>query len=646
MIQGTKSFAIAILMLIASHTIQAQLCQGSLGDPIVNITFGAGNNPGPPLTAAATGYQYISSDCPNDGSYTVRNTSNGCFYNSWHTLTADHTGDPNGYFMLINASLAPSAFYVDTVKDLCSNTTYEFAAWVLNIMLPSSCNGVGIQPNLTFTISKKDGTILQTYNTNDIPSQSSPTWKQFGFFFSTPVGVSDIVLRIFNNALGGCGNDLAMDDITFRPCGPQVSGSIVGSNNNTEHICYGTAKTVTFNSSLPPSFAYYALQWQSSPHNGVWTDIPGATSSMLVQNFANNLSAATYDYRVTAAEPNNIASTKCRVASTILFVEIDPLPAKSATNNGPACQNGLLTFSAAGGTQYSWSGGNNFSATGPVVSINNIQPADAGKYYVQVTDSYGCTLLDSTIAAVNPTPVATKNFDAITICTGNSTPLITSGGGTYSWTPINGLSATDIADPIAAPVITTLYTVTVANQFACFDTAQILVTVNEAPTANAGPDRTIMAGTAIQLMATASGGAVSYLWSPAEYISDPTVLQPTVTPQQDIRYMLTVSSSNGCGVATATTNVFVFKAINIPKAFTPNNDGLNDGWKIPALNAFPNFKLAVYNRFGQIIFQNQKINQPWDGTFKGQPAAAGTYVYEIDLKQAPGIIKGSFLLIR
>src|ERR1700712_4418748 len=106
------------LFSLTSFGAMAQLCQGSLGDPIVNITFGAGSNPGAPLAAAATGYQYISSDCPNDGFYTVRSSTNACFDNSWYNINSDHTGDPNGYFMLVNASIQPSAFYVQTVNGL------------------------------------------------------------------------------------------------------------------------------------------------------------------------------------------------------------------------------------------------------------------------------------------------------------------------------------------------------------------------------------------------------------------------------------------------------------------------------------------------------------------------------------------------
>ena len=106
---------------------KAQLCNASLGDPVVNITFGAGNNPGPAVAAATTNYQYVTNACPVNGDYTLLNKGVECNY-GWHVLQGDHTGNANGYFMLIDASFEPGDFYLDTVKNLCANTTYEFAA--------------------------------------------------------------------------------------------------------------------------------------------------------------------------------------------------------------------------------------------------------------------------------------------------------------------------------------------------------------------------------------------------------------------------------------------------------------------------------------------------------------------------------------
>ena len=203
-----------LITLIFCCGAQAQLCTGSLGDPVVNITFGTGYNPGPPLSAATTNYQYVTDACPVNGFYTLLNKGVECNY-GWHVLQSDHTGNANGYFMLVDASFEPSVFYLDTVKDLCANTTYEFAAWMLNMKYVLQ----GTRPNITFSIETISGQILQTYNSGYIPVEQTIVWKQYGFYFTTPVNVSGIVLRMTNNAPGGDGNDFALHDITFLPCG-------------------------------------------------------------------------------------------------------------------------------------------------------------------------------------------------------------------------------------------------------------------------------------------------------------------------------------------------------------------------------------------------------------------------------------------
>jgi gliding motility-associated-like protein len=632
--------------LLTSFNLTAQLCQGSLGDPIVNITFGSGANPGNSLSAATTAYQYFSNDCPGDGFYTVRNSTSACFGDSWHSLTSDHTGNGNGYFMLVNSSYDPSAFYLDTVKGLCGNTTYEFAAWVLNMLKQSACGGMGIKPNLTFSIEKTDGTKLQSYNSGDIPSQPAPLWQQFGFFFTTPASVSDVVLRIFNNAIGGCGNDLALDDITFRACGPKITPSITSNPSTTAVVCQGNARSFTFTCNVSAGFNNPVFQWQQNSNNGTWTDIAGATTTNLTKNFAAYAAAGNYNFRMTASEYGNSNSLQCRVVADPLTIQVVTNPVSNTTNSGPTCKNTQLLLTATDGTQYAWTGVNNFSATGSPVSINSIQQNQAGKYFVLVTNSNGCTLLDSTVVKVNPLPTAVVNFSSATICTGDNVQLKSSGGVSYAWIPASALSSDTIADPVASPIITTLYVVTVINQFACVDTASVLVTVNEKPTANAGPDKTIIKGRSILLQGTATGQSLEYSWLPPVYIDNAQLLQPLVNPPADMNYVLTVTSSNGCGTATDLMHVFVFNDIFIPKAFSPNGDGLNDTWKIPALAAFPAFELSVFNRFGQVVFQNKNTNIPWDGRHKGIPLPAGVYVYAIDLKQFPGILKGSVLIIR
>ena len=86
--------------------------------------------------------------------------------------------------------------------------------------------------------------------------------------------------------------------------------------------------------------------------------------------------------------------------------------------------------------------------------------------------------------------------------------------------------------------------------------------------------------------------------------------------------------------------------IFIPNAFTPNNDGLNDSWNIPGLWAFPLAEVSVYNRYGQLVFNNKGYTKQWDGRFKGLLQPLGTYTYSIDLKNGHKLISGTIMLIR
>ena len=641
------SILLSLCVWMSTQRLQAQLCQGSLGDPIVNKTFGSGSNPGAPLQAATTAYQYVSNDCPNDGFYTVRSNTNACFGSSWHSLNRDHTGDPNGYFMLVNASIQPSAFYLDTVKGLCGGTTFEFAAWVMNVLLPSACSPNPIQPNLTFTIEKTDGTVLQTYNTNNISSQSTPTWQQFGFFFTTPSNVSDIVLRIFNNSQGGCGNDLALDDITFRPCGPQLQPTLNGLPDTTASLCEGIARSFALDCTVSAGFNNPSFQWQQRLNGGAWTDIPGANNTSYTAVFPSNNPIGSYAYRLTAAEAGNLSSPQCRVVSKVLTIRVNANPVTATSSNSPVCEKDILQLNASGGENYQWTGPNSFTATTASVQLNNASPSQTGKYLVNVTNAAGCSHLDSVSIIVNPSPIATTSFPSVTICQGNNVQLTGTGAGTFQWSPATQLNSDQVPNPVAAPLDTITYSLIVTNQFSCKDTTEVTVNVMAKPTANAGPDQSIIKGTSIMLPATSSGQHLEYNWTPALFIDDPTILQPTVTPPRDTTYVLTVTSTDGCGTATDIVKVMVYKDIFVPTAFSPNNDGVNDTWSIPALAAYPAYNVSVFDRHGQLVFFLRNSLKPWNGKYKGVDLPVGTYVYMIDVKmKGQKLLKGTLTLFR
>ncbi len=642
----TRFIFVLLVSILSVPATFGQLCQGSLGDPLINITFGSGGNPGAPLAAAATGYQYVTNDCPNDGFYTVRNNSSSCFGNTWHSLTSDHTGNGNGYFMLVNASIQPSAFYVDTVRGLCGNSTYEFAAWIMNVILPSSCNGNTTQPNLTFTIERTNGMVLQTYNSGNIPPVNTPVWKQYGFFFTTPAAGADIVLRIVNNAPGGCGNDLALDDITFRPCGPQLSPTIAGQTSTTSQICTGTARAVTMNCAVSPGFTNPVFQWQQRFNGSAWGDIPAANMISYTVNFPAASAVGNYEFRLSVAEAGNLASPQCRISSSPISIVVNALPVAVVANNGPACVGGVVTLTASGGSQYVWTGPGGYSSAAPVATVQNIQPPQAGNYSVVVTNAAGCPASNSTSVAVNPSPMAAVAAAKISICFGDSAQLSASGGTSYEWFPATGLSNKLIANPKASPASTTNYLVVVSNALGCKDSASSEVEVFSRAIADAGPDKTIVGGGTATLTASISGAYQSFAWTPAASFSLPQTLQPVVSPTADAVYRLTVQSNNGCGTSFDEVAVKLYKGIYIPNAFTPNNDAINDRWNIPALDAYPDFELFVFNRYGEVVFKSSKTNQPWDGTFKSAPLPAGAYIYLIKLNVNNLQLKGTVMLIR
>ncbi|MFP9113528.1 T9SS type B sorting domain-containing protein [Flavobacterium sp. RHBU_3] len=426
-------------LLLAVFSGYAQLCSGSLGDPVVKLDFGTGTSShGPALGSSITSYTYSSADFPNDGSYTIEKTTNTP--NTWWTTT-DHTGN-GGYMMVVNASTSVTDyFYKNTVTGLCPNTTYEFSAWIMNL-LKSQDNST---PNITFTIEKTDGTILESYNTGNIPLASSALWKQFGFYFQTPDGIDTVVIRMRNNKVGAMpGNDIALDDIAFAPCGPTVTSQISDNSSTSAQVCEGQTVNYTLSGEIVTTGVYTnpAYQWQVSTDNGTtWTDISAATTTTYTISLST---AGVYMYRLSTAETSNIASPACRVASNLITITISDAPdAPVATSNPTECGNptGSITITSPTGATYSIDGVNYQSSA-------TFSALAEGDYPVTAKNTTtGCVSAATTVhvsvgSGIPDAPAATTAAPA-TCADANGTITITSTEAFYSfdngatWTTAN-----------------------------------------------------------------------------------------------------------------------------------------------------------------------------------------------------------------
>ncbi|MDB5006131.1 MAG: hypothetical protein JWP45_524 [Mucilaginibacter sp.] len=626
----------------------AQTCSGSLGDPVINQDFGSGANPGAPLAAGITTMNYTTNNCPNDGEYTIANSLTGsgnCHPNTWQNVTADHTGNPNGYMMIVNASAQPSIFFTQTANGLCPNTTYEFSAYILNL-IRLAASGAGVsEPNITFTIETTDGKILAIDSTGIIPATDSPHWQKDSVYFTVPANVSDVVVKMTNIAPGGNGNDLILDDITFRACGPIIESgfaSITGSTS--QRLCQGSSADFTLQAQVAgnndPTY-----QWQSNPNGKGWTDIAGETNNFVVAKFTNAV-VGTYQYRLGVANGSDISSVGCRVYSPPLTVTVDSLPVVPAIASQTVCEGYPLQITASGGTSYIWSGPNIANSTKNPLVINNATLADAGTYTVQAVSDKGCTSAPvTTTVKVVPKVVAGVSSNVV-VCTGESTQLTASGGLYYKWTPAAGLDHDDIPNPVATPLQTTTYAVNVSNDGCNDDTKSIAVTVIQNPIADAGGNKVIFEGQSVKLNGTIKGDSISsYSWTPTTGLDNPASLTPVASPADDITYTLTVVSGN-CGTANSNAFVRVYKKITIPNTFSPNNDGINDYWNIDALVTYPESAVMVFDRYGQKVYQSTGYAKPWDGTLNGAALPQGTYYYIIDLKNKTAQLSGWVLIVK
>lgn len=206
---------------------------------------------------------------------------------------------------------------------------------------------------------------------------------------------------------------------------------------------------------------------------------------------------------------------------------------------------------------------------------------------------------------------------------------------TYAWQPANQIiSGANTATPLVSPNQNTTYSVSVINQLGCTFTGSIQITITSAlPGVNAFavPD-TIFPGDTTQLNLTLSGSVSTIVWQQDATLSATDVANPIAYPNDTRNYFVEVTDTNGCSKRDTVT-VYVKKKpceeanIYIPNAFSPNGDGKNDVLYVRGNNILKLY-FAVYDRWGQLVFETRDVNKGWDGTFKGKkidPAVFGYY---------------------
>ncbi|MCW3084963.1 MAG: repeat-containing protein [Bacteroidetes bacterium] len=247
-----------------------------------------------------------------------------------------------------------------------------------------------------------------------------------------------------------------------------------------------------------------------------------------------------------------------------------------------------------------------------------------------------------------------------TICINSSgVYLSASGGFAYSWSPTGSLSAANVSNPFAHPLSTTTYTVVISTLNSqgdtCLQTLSTVINVLDPSiyplSVTADHDSIIEGATTILHAVTDTNFTV--IWTPATGLSNSHSHNPVASPSQTTTYTASILDSAGCPKHVSIT-IYVLNShcntdeVFVPNTFTPNADGQNDVLYVRS-NAVEELYFAVYNRWGQMVFETNDIKKGWDGVYNGMKADPAVFAWYLHAKCFNGDElnkKGNTTLIR
>lgn len=253
-----------------------------------------------------------------------------------------------------------------------------------------------------------------------------------------------------------------------------------------------------------------------------------------------------------------------------------------------------------------------------------------GIYQVKliINSNTGCSDTLKKLIEVFPLPDISISKDTI-ICRGDFVNLFAHGGENYYWLPDNYLDNSLISNPVSTPDSSITYIVNVTNENLCKNFSEVKIKVQQEPEIVIN-DTTIVIGESINLNLSSSDIA-TYSWFPDYDILCSDCPVNILKPMESTIFEITVTDTMGCFTKTFEylVDVMLKYSVDVPTAFSPNNDGVNDiiyvdGWGVKELLEF-----NIYNRFGELVFSSNDINVGWDGTYKNKLQNIESYTYSV-----------------
>ncbi len=382
---------------------------------------------------------------------------------------------------------------------------------------------------------------------------------------------------------------------------------VASSSNNNINSCAGVNYTLT----APPLGTSYS-----------WT---GGSASVT--------NTASYSASITGIITCSYTDY-CGVNRSVNFNVTANANPVATVNSFTTCELNAQTITAtptiAGSYSYSWTVPLAFTNPGNVASFTTNKP---GTYSAVLTNTItGCTSVSAsgTVAVI---PAVQPLFAQVdTICKGSFVPPLPT-------TSINGITGT--WSPVINNQTATTYTFTPNASF-CATTTSMKIIVNRTPEIFWNIFQTICKGETVTLNPKPTGDGLDFEWQDGSTDS-------VFTTAQAGTYSVLVSNSCGSALSSVDLKEVICK-IFIPSAFTPNNDRVNDVFRISGAAYVKDFSMQIFNRFGKVIYKTSNALQGWDGLFAGLQQPAGLYVYRVQFTNLQtgeeNNLKGNVMLIR
>lgn len=484
------------------------------------------------------------------------------------------------------ASPDSTTTYTVTKRTCCDTTTEQVTVTVLDT--PS----VGLKLDSCAMLS--DSILLDTSYASDStsPQWSPPQGLSDASSFSTlaaPSSKRQYVLTV-TDTTNGC---TAQDRVTVDPLGLSLSDTT---------ICEG-------DSSRPASGGDASLSYEWSPSTGL-------SDSTLPTPLSSPDSSINYTVTEKSACDTNISQVKITVKDTpTVHLEHEACAQVSDTI--------ALTPQVPSGISVHWdpSTGLSDSSSASVLAF----PDSTRSYTLTVTDTgSGCSKADS--VRIEPVRMALSDT---ALCKGSSLRI---DGRPHpdveeDWDPTASISDPQSASPVLSP--DTSRTFTLQRTSPCDTTTHSMtVTVHERPEAEAGEDRSVRKGERVRIGPTAQAD-VNYSWTPTDALTAPDTTPTEASPKRTTVYVLEAENeSTGC-IKRDSIRIEVEEwELFIPNVFAPSSKGVQDNKVFRVLGGpFQAYQLQVFNRWGELVFESEDPQKAWDGTHRGGPVEAGTYVY-------------------